>query len=88
MTKCDLKPVNSCVLVFLTSTREVYWKNRDKTITCKKNKEKHKKTLTCRVVVKINEMWATKHHTANVQKNVSYYFNKTIKLIINIVVYT
>ena len=24
--------------------------------------------LTCRAVVKINEMWATKHHTVNVQK--------------------
>ena len=47
--------------------------------------------LTCRAVVKINEMWATKHHTVNVQKcskNVSYYFNKIIKIIINIVVYT
>lgn len=62
MTKCDLKSVNACVLVFLTSTGEVYCKNRDK--------------LTCRVVVKINEMCATKHHTPNVQKNVSYYFNK------------
>lgn len=74
MTKCDLKSVNACVLVFLTSIVRSIGKTEIK--------------LTCRVVVKINEMCATKHHIANVQKNVSYYFNKIIKLLISIVVYT